>query len=90
MRETEHCEDAPTLLPFRPADLSVESTDEFEIDVPPSCFAQTLDVRFFPKARAREAIASRNETRVVLPTGGVFLVTIRPSSPDLVARSLPV
>lgn len=83
-------EDAPVLLPFRPADHSVESTDEFEIDVPPCSFAQTLDVRFFPKARAREAIASRNETRIILPTGGIMLVTIRPASPSLSARSLPV
>lgn len=81
-------EDSAAILPFRPTTESVESTEEFEMDVPPSPFGQTLDFRFFPKLRAREAVPGDSETRIVLPTGAILLVGVRPLR-GFAARSLP-
>ena len=79
----------PTILPFHADEPSVVSTEEFEVDFPPSPFGGTFDFRFFPAKLAGIAIASPSESRVILPNGSVLLVSFRPQSRGRAAGSLP-
>lgn len=81
-------EDSPSTLPFRAPTESVATTDEFEMDIPPSPFGQTLDFRFFSKLRVREAVPTASEVQLTLPTGAILLVAVRPLQ-GFAARSLP-
>lgn len=82
-------DETPVTIPFHQPTESVDSTDEFEIEIPPSPIARTLDFRFFPKTRAMEANPNSSETRVVLPSGSILLVTFASRSSGLAARSFP-
>lgn len=83
----------PRILPFQPpthASPSMQSTERFELEVPECSSRQVLDFRFFPPGRARDAVATANEMRIVLPTGSVLLVAIQPVSRPAALRIAPL
>lgn len=80
----------PKTLPFRSPKVEYRSTERFELEVPECSARQVLDFQFFPPGRSQEAVTGSSDIRIVLPTGSVLLVNLRPVSRPAALRVAPL
>lgn len=71
---------AAIVLPFAVPAETVETTDEFEIEVFASKESRYLDVRFLSPGQAKVAAPRSGEMMLVLPTGALLLMSLRRKS----------